>query len=99
MNKDNAKFMLFPIVFIFGMIFLHSLSFILVKDKRQLSVMIQGSFRSNFIMYGIPIAESLYGSLGLQTVSLLPIVVIPTFNICAVLILEYYSGQSVKFQN
>lgn len=97
MNKNNAKFMLFPIVFVFGMIFFAYLVFhSFVKDKRQLSVMIQGSFRSNFIMYGISIAESLYGSLGLQTVSLLPIVVIPTFNICAVLILEYYSGQSVK---
>ena len=67
-----------------------------VKDKKKLSVLIQGVYRGNFVLFGLAIVDSIYGKDGLATVSLLTIVVIPTFNVLAVIILEYYSGREIS---
>jgi len=67
-----------------------------VKEKKKLSVLIQGVYRGNFVLFGLAIVDSIYGKEGLATVSLLTIVVIPTFNVLAVIILEYYSGREIS---
>lgn len=93
------KFMLYPIIFIPAMIFVSWIIFKpFVKKRTDISVLIQGAYRSNFVLYGIPIAESLYGNEGLQVVAMLPIVVIPLFNAFAVIILELYSGTKINFK-
>lgn len=62
-------------------------------DRKKIGVLIQSIFRSNFIIFGLPIAISLYGEEGAGTVSLLTAIVIPLFNILAVIILEVYCGE------
>lgn len=55
------------------------------KDNKRKSVIIQCLFRSNFVIMGFPIINSIYGDAGVSTVAVLTAVVIPLFNILAVL--------------
>ena len=34
------------------------------KDRKKMGVMIQGMFRSNYVIFGTPVAISLYGDQG-----------------------------------
>ena len=61
-------------------------------------MLIQGVYRGNFILFGLAIADSLYGKEGLGVVSILTIIIIPTFNTLAVIILEYYSGKEISIK-
>ncbi len=65
-------------------------------DRRDSGVIIQGIFRSNYVLFGIPIADSLYGSAGVQLVVLLISFVIPLYNVFAVLVLQGYSGKKTS---
>lgn len=93
----NLKLMLYAFVSILIVLVLAWLIFVrLIADKKRLAVMIQGVYRGNFILFGLAIAGSLYGDAGLGIVSILTVVTIPTFNILAVIILEYYSGKEIS---
>ncbi|WP_314347302.1 AEC family transporter [Fusobacterium massiliense] len=96
-SAKNLKLMLYAFVSILLVLVLAWLIFVrLIADKKRLAVMIQGVYRGNFILFGLAIAGSLYGDAGLGIVSILTVVTIPTFNILAVIILEYYSGKEIS---
>lgn len=65
-----------------------------IKDRRQKGVMIQGIFRSNFAMFGLPLSASLFGEAGAQTAAALSIFSIPLFNILSIWALAYFSGEA-----
>ena len=97
LSIDNLKLLGYAFIIIFVIVFLAWLIYMpKVKEKKKLSVLIQGVYRGNFVLFGLAIVDSIYGKEGLATVSLLTIVVIPTFNILAVIILEYYSGREIS---
>jgi len=97
LSMDNLKLLGYAFIIILVVLFIAWLIYMpKVKDKRKLSVLIQGVYRGNFVLFGLAIVDSIYGKEGLATVSLLTIVVIPTFNILAVIILEYYSGREIS---
>lgn len=54
--------------------------------------LIQGMYRSNTAIFGIPIALSLYGEGNITIVTLLVAALVPVFNILAVIILEVHRG-------
>ncbi len=60
------------------------------KDNKNRGVMIQGIFRSNYILFGIPVAANLYGSENTGTTAILVAFVVPTFNLLSVVALSYY---------
>ena len=96
-SAKNLKLMLYAFVSILVVLVLAWLIFVrLIADKKRLAVMIQRVYRGNFILFGLAIAGSLYGDAGLGIVSILTVVTIPTFNILAVIILEYYSGKEIS---
>ncbi len=66
-----------------------------VKDNAKRGVLIQGTFRSNFVIFGLPIAETLCGSAATGTAAVLIAFVIPVFNVAAVIILETFGGKRV----
>lgn len=66
---------------------------LLEKDNAKRGVMIQGLYRSNFVLVGIPIADALMQGGDISVVSVQLAVVIPIFNIAAVLILEGFGGK------
>ena len=77
------------------------LSFILVpffeKDNRRKGVITQAIFRSNSVLYAIPLAESVFGGEGATMASIVVAFVVPIYNIASVAILEYYRGGKIAF--
>lgn len=66
------------------------------NKNRQRSVMLQGIFRANYALIGIPLAESLFGAEGSIMASLLSAFIVPIFNILAVISLTIYSAGDKK---
>lgn len=60
------------------------------KEDCRRGVLIQGIFRSNFIIFGIPVAAAIFGDDRIGPVALLISVVVPLFNVLAVISLEIY---------
>lgn len=64
---------------------------LLVARKPQYrGVLLQASFRSNYALIGIPLAQSLYGDAGVMIASLLSAAIIPAFNVLAVISLSVF---------
>lgn len=99
LSADNLKLLAYTFIIILVILFLAWLFYAFkIKDRKKLSVLIQGVYRGNFILFGLAIADSLYGKEGLGVVSILTIITIPTFNTLAVIILEYYSGKEISIK-
>lgn len=62
------------------------------KDNRKRGVMVQGMCRSNFVIFGIPLALSLCGPEVMGKVSVEVTIVIPVINILSVVALELFRG-------
>ena len=75
-----------------------SLGYTLLTEKlpERRGVLIQGMFRSNYVIMGIPVATALLGADQLGTVSILIAVVVPLFNMLSVVVLEVFRGQKPK---
>lgn len=67
-------------------------------EKSLRGVMIQGIFRSNFVLFGLPITASVYGD-QVGTTAVLIAFVVPLFNILSVVILEVFRGQKPSVKN
>lgn len=65
-----------------------------VHAPEKCGAMIQGFFRSNLILFGIPIYESVYGSEDLAMITVLVATIIPAINILSVIVLEIFNPQS-----
>lgn len=63
----------------------------LVKENRDRSIIIQGLYRSNFVLFGVPLSKNIFGSSNLGTVTTLTAIIIPLYNFLAVFILDWYS--------
>ena len=62
------------------------------KDNKKRGVIIQGIFRSNFVIFGIPLSVALYGDGIVGSAAVLIAIVVPVFNFLAVLTLEVFRG-------
>ena len=89
----NGSLLVYAVLCVF-VEYLLSLGYALlfVKDRSRRGVVIQGLYRSNFVIIGLPIAESLAGG-DLGPVAMLLAVVIPIFNILAVITLAVFNGK------
>ena len=63
-----------------------------IKENRQRGVVIQGIFRSNFALVGIPLASSLYGEEGSIIATVLSAFIVPLYNVLAVTCLSMFCG-------
>lgn len=83
------------IVSIIGVLIVILASLILVplfvKSRPQRGSIIQGIYRSNFLIYGMPLATGMHGLEAMGPISVLMGSTIPVFNIAAVIILTIYS--------
>ena len=77
------------------------LAFVLVplfeKENRRRGVISQAVFRSNSVLYAIPLATSVFGDQGATMASIVVAFVVPIYNISSVIILDYYRGGKVSF--
>lgn len=80
-------------VFIVGcLLLLFALSLLiiprLIPDRRQAASVSQAIFRCNYILFGIAVAESIYGDGNAGMVAVLGVVVVPALNALSVVVLE-----------
>ena len=75
-----------------------ALGYALLTEKlpERRGVLIQGMFRSTYVIMGLPVATALLGADQLGTVSILIAVIVPLFNMLAVVVLEVFRGQKPK---
>lgn len=67
------------------------------KDPRSRGAMIQAIYRSNFVIMGIPIAVNMYGHGNLAVTAMMVAVVVPIYNVLAVVTLEVFRGGTLDF--
>lgn len=67
-----------------------------VRERRCRGVVIQGLYRSNYLILGLPIVSGLAGDVDLGAVALLGAIIVPIFNVLAVVTLEVYDGERPK---
>lgn len=68
----------------------------LVKENSNATTLIQGIYRSNYVLFGNCIAMSLGGESSLALVSALAAMAVPLFNILAVILFEVKRGGNIK---
>ncbi len=69
---------------------------IFLKDNAKRGAFIQGVYRGNFAILGLPIAENLFPSVGGTTVAVVMPVAIVAVNVFAVIILTVYAPSDIK---
>ena len=68
----------------------------LVKERPKQSVIIQAAYRSNFVLFGIPMAESVFGAKGAALATLMVAIIVPLYNAIAVILFETWRGEKIK---
>ena len=63
---------------------------LVTKDKTRIGVIIQGIYRSNFLVFGVPVVTNMFGEEELWTTSMLLPFIIPVFNVLAVFALTWF---------
>jgi predicted permease len=66
------------------------LTMAVTREKSRRGVLLQSVFRSNYALIGIPLSQSLYGDAGVTVATLLSAIVVPAFNILAVISLTLF---------
>ena len=64
----------------------------ILRQKDQRGVMVQATFRSNQAILGLPVAQALGGDAAMAFASVVSGLAVPFFNVLAVLVLVFYSG-------
>lgn len=72
--------------------------FLIEKDKKKTSVLIQGIFRTNFVIFGIPVIASLFGENNLGIPSIVIAAVVPVYNTLAVITLEIFNKGEINIK-
>lgn len=89
----DGRLLLFGVV---SVAVIYSLSLLLVlrieKEPKSRGAMIQAIYRSNFVIMGIPIAVNMYGHGNLAVTAMMVSVIVPLYNVLAVITLEVFRG-------
>ena len=67
-----------------------------VKDKKKRGVMIQGTFRSNFLLFGVPLGLSIGGNEGAVLAAVVASFYVPVINMLSVISLYVFSESENK---
>ena len=65
-----------------------------IKDKTQIPVMIQGIYKSNYAILGIPIAQSICGVDNIGIISVITVILVPLNNAISAFIFEKFTGKA-----
>lgn len=75
---------------VYGLSFLYAHFF--VKERSKRGVVIQGLYRSNYVILGLPLAAGLTQDGDIGVAAVMGAIVVPIFNVLAVITLELYNG-------
>ncbi len=98
-DSINIKLILFAVSIVIAVI---GITIIIVqkfeKDNRNRGIIIQGLYRSNFVLFGVPLSLNLFGESNLGAVTTLIAIIIPLYNFMAVIILDWYSNDKSDYK-
>lgn len=91
----NVRLILFAVVCVLA-VFLILCAVIpkIIKNQKQAVTAIQGLYRSNFALFGIALAEAMYGKGNVDVTGMLVAVIVPLYNVLAVSLFEFFGGES-----
>lgn len=70
-----------------------------VSDKKRAGVIIQSTYRSNYVLFGLVIVSNMYGADNVAVTTMLIAFCVPLYNMLAVIILQYHSMDHVDFKS
>lgn len=68
------------------------------KDNKKRGVLIQGIFRSNFVIFGLPISIALCGQENVGPTSILIAIIVPIYNAFSIVALEIFRGKGINIK-
>ena len=96
----DPRLMLFAAAFIIVSAFVSCLAVTkITKDPHKRGAMAQAIYRSNYVLMGLVITENIFGKDGLSVTTALITVVVPLFNVTAVIVLETFRGGTVSVKH
>lgn len=102
--RTNIQSVFQPKLILYAIIMLITIIIVLLlvipsieKENSKRGVLIQAIYRSNFIIFGLSLVSSVYGEESTGITSILIAVIVPLFNIFAVIILEIFRGEKIYF--
>ena len=97
LTQTSFGYIFYVLIFTVCVFFLGiPISMLITKENRQRGPVLQGIFRSNYALVGIPLATSLYGEAGGVLASMLSAFFVPLLNILSVVALSIFRGQNNK---
>lgn len=98
-NVFNTKLIIFVIAAIFLVYFgALAISLLIEKNNASRGAMIQAIYRSNFVIMGLPIVSNICGNNNLGMTAVMVCIVIPIYNVLAVITLETFRGGKIHFR-
>jgi len=89
----NGKLMIFALCLITGLyLVIFAVICLLEKDNAKRGTLVQAIFRSNFIIFGIPVLSTLYGEDSTGVAAVLTAAIVPLYNVLAVVTFEIFRG-------
>lgn len=89
----DLKFISFTIIMILVVFFITMAVIVKIEpSNKSRGAMIQAIYRSNFVIMGLPIVSNIFGGEKLVTTALAVTIVVPIFNVLAVVVLEIFRG-------
>lgn len=96
-NSVNFSYVFYAIGALITIFLLAIPTVIFITKKRKCrGALLQGIFRSNYALIGIPLAESLFAEEGQAVATLLSAFIVPAFNILAVIGLSIFNSEGKK---
>ena len=94
----NSRMLIYSLTGV-GLQFLIALciAFLAERENSRRGVMIQGMFYGNFVLFGLPVCNALFGEDAAGPASLLVAVILPLYYILAVIALELFRGGHPSF--
>ena len=95
----NFNLLWWPVVFIVGIFIILAVAIpFFIKENPQRSVVLQGCFRSNFVIYGVPVTISLLGEANVGVTAILIAVVVPLYNFLAILSFQLFGDSKINIK-
>lgn len=95
----NVKFIVYALMLALAVI---GIGLIIVlkyeKSNWNRGILLQGLYRSNFVLFGVPLSKNLFGEANLAPVTTLVAVIIPIYNFLAVIILDGFSNDKSDYK-
>ncbi len=89
----DLRMLIFAFAGVFAIILFSSVAVrYAVKEPGRRGAIVQGLFRSNSLLFALPLAQSVLGPEGYMIASVTVAIMVPVYNMLAVIILTYYGG-------